>query len=487
MDRQIHGRTVESLAMGSEAEPTRGVIAWATYLPFRRLDRTEIAPVAGKGGGQGTRTVASFDEDPTTMAVQAARACLATTPAPPDSLLFATVVPAYADRTNASAIHAALRLPETVPALDLGLSARSAVGGLLLAAGGQGTTLVTSADIRTGPAGSAEESAGGDAAAAFVIGDDRPEAPVVAEIVATASVTSEFIDRWRAPGQSHSKVWDDKFTGTRLAPATERALASALDQANTQVADLAAVAVAAPTARLAKTIGANAGAVKVVEDFAASVGQCGAAQPALLLAHLLEQGAAGDRVALISATDGADVIILRLTDAATSHAGAPTLAGQSQRGAPLDYGRFLAWRGMLAVEPPRRPEPQRVSATAAARSTDWKFALVAGVDETTGTVHMPPTRVSADGQRTDEMGQRPMAAATGTIATFTVDRVAYSPSPPIVFAVVDFDGGGRMPVELCDCDPDEIATGARVEMTFRRLHRVDGIANYFWKARLVRG
>ena len=56
---------------------------------------------------------------------------------------------------------------------------------------------------------------------------------------------------------------------------------------------------------------------------------------------------------------------------------------------------------------------------------------------------MPPARVSFDGERTDEMEPAPMADVKGTIATFTVDRLAYSPSPPIVFAVVDFDGGGR--------------------------------------------
>lgn len=54
----------------------RGITAWGTYLPFRRLDRSEIAAVAGKGGGRGTRTVASFDEDPTTMTVEAGRLVL---------------------------------------------------------------------------------------------------------------------------------------------------------------------------------------------------------------------------------------------------------------------------------------------------------------------------------------------------------------------------------------------------------------------------
>jgi uncharacterized OB-fold protein len=61
-----------------------------------------------------------------------------------------------------------------------------------------------------------------------------------------------------------------------------------------------------------------------------------------------------------------------------------------------------------------------------------------------------------------------------------------------VFAVVDFDrvdggGGERLPVELTDVDAADVAVGMRVEMTFRRLFTADGIANYFWKARPVRG
>ena len=81
----------------------------------------------------------------------------------------------------------------------------------------------------------------------------------------------------------------------------------------------------------------------------------------------------------------------------------------------------------------------------------------------------------------------PMANAVGTVVTFTVDHLAYSQSPPTVFAVVDFDGGGRMPIELTDVDPDAVLIGGRVEMTFRRLFTTDGLHNYFWKARPIRG
>jgi uncharacterized OB-fold protein len=59
-------------------------------------------------------------------------------------------------------------------------------------------------------------------------------------------------------------------------------------------------------------------------------------------------------------------------------------------------------------------------------------------------------------------------------------------SPPITFAGVDFDGGGRHPVELTDVDVDSLQIGDRVEMTFRKLFTADDIHNYFWKARPVR-
>ena len=86
------------------------------------------------------------------------------------------------------------------------------------------------------------------------------------------------------------------------------------------------------------------------------------------------------------------------------------------------------------------------------------------------------------GGAVDDMVPVDRADAEATIATYTIDRLAYSPSPPIVFAVLDFDGGGRFPVELTDVDPDTVDIGDRVTMTFRKLFTADGIHDYFWKA-----
>jgi uncharacterized OB-fold protein len=67
-----------------------------------------------------------------------------------------------------------------------------------------------------------------------------------------------------------------------------------------------------------------------------------------------------------------------------------------------------------------------------------------------------------------------------------VDRLAFTPSPPLVVAVLDFDGGGRYRCQLTDVDPASVQIGDRMEMTFRKFVTARGVHNYFWKARPVR-
>jgi hydroxymethylglutaryl-CoA synthase len=467
----------------------RGILGFSAYLPYRRLDRAEIAPFVGQGGGKGTRTVASFDEDPTTMGVEAARGALRGTAgqsgAAPAVLLFGTSFPAYADKTNATAVHAALRLDAASAAFDLGASARSAVGGLLLGLTGTSTTLAVSADIRTGLPGGADESAGGDAGAAFVVGSDV-DGTVLAEFLGSASVTDEFVERWRAPGETRTRIWDERFSEVVYTPLGVAAWNAALERAGLTASDVALAVVAGPTARVARGVGGKLDGVQVIDDLSGTVGNAGAAHAGVLLASLLEQAEPGQVVALVSCNDGADVLLFRATDALAARTSTRTIAAQVAHGGPVSYRKFLSWRGAITIEPPRRPEPSRVSSPAAMRAEEWKFGFVGSKERDTGVVHLPPARVSRDGAHTDEMDPAPLADVQGTIATFTIDRLAYSPSPPIVFAVVDFDGGGRVPIELTDVDEAEVQIGGRVEMSFRRLGVSDGIVNYFWKGRPVR-
>jgi 3-hydroxy-3-methylglutaryl CoA synthase len=457
----------------------RGITGWGTHLPYRRLDRSTITAVAGAGGGKGTRTVASYDEDTTTMGAEAARAALRKPGTKPQALWFATASPAYADRTNATAVHAVLRLDRAVPAYDVAGSAKSALAALRAAWQGQGTTLVVASDTRTGLPGSGDEAAGGDAAAALLIGEGAGDETVLAEIVAWESVTEEFIDRWRVPGAPVSKLWEERFGETRYTDLGAEALKLALDSAAISAGDVDHLIVTGLHDRAVAAVQRKSGvaAKNVTDRLAATVGNPGAAQPALLLAATLERATPGEWIVLLSLADGADAVVLRTTATLAGYEPYRPVTAQIQAGGPITYGRYLHWRGFLPVEPPRRPEPARVSSPAANRNLDWKFGFLAG-EAADGTVHLPP--LASDDART------PVADAQGTIVTFTIDKLSYSLSPPVVFAIVDFDGGGRLPIELTDVDADEVTIGGRVEMTFRRLSTADGIHNYFWKARPVR-
>jgi 3-hydroxy-3-methylglutaryl CoA synthase len=467
----------------------RGIISAGGYVPYRRLQRAEIAKTFGSGGGKGTRSVASYDEDTTTMGVEAARLALRAAPASatPSALWFATAEPAYLDKNNASTVHAALRLDSDVAAFDFGGALRSGPGAIRAALDGRGTTLVVTADLRSGLPTSVDEAATGDGAAALLVGDDS-SAPVIAEYLGGASATEEFIERWRSPGSTRSRQWEERFGEVKYGPLAEQAWNGALKAANVSTDGVARVIVTGMHTRAVRGIAAKLGVAKeaLAEDLAATVGNTGTAHAALLLTNALESAKPGEVIAVVVLADGVDVLVFRATDAIANYSAARTIASQIENAADLPYSKYLSWRGAVTIEPPRRPEPDRISASVSGRTEGWKYGFVASRDRSSGELHMPPARVSRVGDAVDEMEAAPMADAVGTIALVTIDRIAYSQSPPTVFAVVDWDGGGRLPVELCDVDAANLKMGDRVEMTFRRLFTSDEIHNYFWKARPVR-
>src|SRR5882724_6249927 len=116
----------------------RGIAAYGVYVPYWRLDRKTIAAALGAPSGSGTRSVASYDEDTTSLGVEAARAALRRAPRlAPEALYFAT------------AIHAALDLAPSAPAFDMGGAVRSGAGALRAMLDARGTALAVLSDIRT--------------------------------------------------------------------------------------------------------------------------------------------------------------------------------------------------------------------------------------------------------------------------------------------------------------------------------------------------
>ena len=216
-------------------------------------------------------------------------------------------------------------------------------------------------------------------------------APVLAEVIGKGGATEEFLDRWRAPGQVRSKVWEERFGETRYVPLGQAAWDDALKHAGLVADQVDRVIVTGTHGRanaaLAKKLGLGD---RLVDDLAATVGQHRRRPPRAAAHRRARGGRARARSSRWS----------RWPTAPTSSSSAsPTPSPRGRRpdrsparpraGAPIDYGTYLRWRGLLPVEPPRRPEPARPSASASARSSDWKFGFVGSADDA-GEVHLPP-------------------------------------------------------------------------------------------------
>ena len=205
----------------------RGILSWSAYLPYRRLDRSEIAPFVGQGGGKGTRTVASYDEDSTTMAVEAGAPRAARHRRRPRASCCSArpAFPPTPTRPTPPRIHAALRLPTRPPARSTSARRpRSAVGGLLLGAHRKRRRRARGEPPTSAPACPAapRRPPEGDAAAAFVVGDDA-DGPGRGRVRRDrrASPTSSSSGGAR-PGELRTKVWDERFSEIDVRAARRR-------------------------------------------------------------------------------------------------------------------------------------------------------------------------------------------------------------------------------------------------------------------------
>ena len=417
-----------------------GIAAWGTYLPFWRLQRSAIKGVLGSGGGRGTRAVASHDEDTTTLGVEAGRRALAVGPGRAPCRTCSSrrrtrrtwTRPAPRRCTPPSASDAAAA-PTTSPARR-GRPSGALLQALGAASGSGRTTLAIVSDLRTGLAGSAEERDSGDGAAALLCAPDG----AVAELIGRGAASDEFLDRWRVPGEADSHVWEERFGEELYVPLAREAFAAALKDAGLAEGDVDHAIVTGLHVRAVKAVtkglGVREGAL--APDLTGSLGNLGAAQAGVALCDVLERAEPGQVIVVLSLADGADALVLRTTEALTAaqaaraEAGVPSVAEQVAAGRDdLPYATFLTWRGQMRREPPRRPDPERPGAPTVHRSEQWKYAFAGSRCLVCGFRHMPPTRACLSCHTIDQMQPERLADVPGTVATFTIDHLAFSLSP----------------------------------------------------------
>ena len=128
--------------------------------------------------------------------------------------------------------------------------------------------------------------------------------------------------------------------------------------------------------------------------------------------------------------------------------------------------------------------------TSLARDRKTVLGLVGGRCTETGAIQFPKTDISVDqGSRaTGTQEDYLFADRLAKVMSFTADRLAYSPDPPVYYGMIDFEGGGRMIVDFADVEGDEVEVDLPVRMVFRikAFDEMRGFRKYFWKAMPIR-
>jgi hydroxymethylglutaryl-CoA synthase len=470
-----------------------GIVAYGAYIPVYRLKREAIARMWGSGGDtSGEKAVAYFDEDTVTMAVAAGRDCLTGIDSQKiESLSFASVSPPYGEKQSAAIIAMALDLPESARTIDFSHSLRSGTTALISAldavkAGSVKSALVIASDCRLASPHSDQELVFGDGAAAIAVGDSN----VIAEVEGTASVYNEVMDVWRQESETRLRAWEDRFIVAKgYSEAIQKVTSAVLAKYNLKPADFAKVAMYGPDGRnhgaLARSLGF---APQQIQDpMFNTVGNTGTASALMMLAAALEESKPGDRILVLGYGNGADALILRVTQEISQLTPRRGVKGHLKSAVPLEeYRRYGVWRGLIEEDTAKRPAGQVPSATCLWRDRRRILTLVGSKCKKCGTVQYPPQRVCVKCQSKDEYEDYKLADLPVKVVTYTIDYLATSKDSPAVYTWVDFPGSGRFHCEMTDHALQKPTVGCTLEMCFRKLYSAGGLNNYFWKSRPVR-
>jgi 3-hydroxy-3-methylglutaryl CoA synthase/uncharacterized OB-fold protein len=471
-----------------------GITALGAYIPWHRIARSTIADAHAwmapglRAQAKGRRAYCAWDEDAITMAVEAARGC-ADQAARADTLYLASTTYPYADLQNASVVAAAIGLPATTRSIDIGNSQRAGTGALIEALQAGRPALVIASDKPFGKPASTQELGYGAAAAALAIGADG----VVAKLVGSASLTSPFVDHFRASTERFDYYWEERWIRDegylKIVPAAVKA---ALASSGLAIGDIAHFVLASPMRGIADAVARKIGfAGTVATPLDDGCGYAGAAQPLLMLADTIERAHPGERILLVGFGQGADALLFERTAVALP-AGSTVAEALASGQLGDSYERMLSAQGGTDLDWGMRAEKSgKTPLTEQYRSADQVAAFVAGKCGNCGTIQFPQLQYCVEPSCNAPSGRFedvPMAGLEGKVVTYTADWLSYHPSPPNYVGFVQYGNGVRLLMEMVNIGPEGVDVGTVVRPAFRIKERdtARGYNRYFWKAAPVR-
>jgi len=479
-----------------------GIVSYGGYLPYNRIKRETVSEAMGwlhqAAHMKGEKCVANFDEDCVTAAVAAGMNCLRGYDRElVDGLYFATTTAPFRERRGADIIGTALDLTGATRKADFADTTSAGTTALIaalesIAAGSASRMLVCASDVRIGKPGSSQEMTFSDGAASLLVGDEG----VIAAWEGSYSVSYDFPDHWRTESDRTDRAWEERFGREqgyrRFIP---EAISGLVAKHGLRAKEITKVIYPGIYPRdhavIGKKLGFEPG--QIHDHLMMNMGNTGTAYPLMLLVSALEAANPGDTLIMAGYGNGSDALLFTVTEeiGKIKDQKRGLKASMESKRELTNYEQYLAFRGLISPEGGIRAEAIPYTAL----SLIWRdrrevLGLCGTRCRRCGTPQYPAQRVcvNPDCGAIDEMEPYRFSEKTGTVFSFTSDLLAFTPSPPGMYAVVDFEGGGRYWFDVTDCDPESLEIGMPVELSFRRRY-VDersGIVGYFWKAVPIR-
>ncbi len=463
-------------------------------MPKYFVERTDIAKAWDFPSIPGAKAFANGDEDSLTMACDAGIDCLeGIDPKTIDGLFFTSTTPPYAEKENASVLAVMLDLRENIITADICNSMRGATAAICRAfdtikAGSAKNILVVAADMRAPVPESMFEYSMGDGAAAVLIGEGDG---VAIEIKAYASVSDNVIGPWRRASDKYVRDFEMKHENifgysANLAEAVKQLV----KKTSVDVKKVGKAVLFGPDprtmARLGKQIGFSGRAVK--DDLFMEISNTGTPYILMLLMSQIRRVKDGEEIVLGGYGDGADAIHMVVASKEKTmklkeiHRGVNGFKNTMEKA--RSYNQYLAARKLLEKERfTRRSSPV----------TYWReepaiLRWYGGKCKKCGAVQYIALKRGCIECHVLEPLELVKLQRKGKIFTYTLDHLVGGEyqDTPVPRCVIDLDGGGRVLLDMTDCDPKKVAIGMEVETTMRLMHEGANFKNYYWRCRPIR-
>lgn len=474
-----------------------GITAYGGYIPRLRLSRESVVRANAwvdpslMMNIKSERSMRDVDEDSVTMAVEAARDCLHNADSDSiNSLYFSSTTFPFSDRQNSTIVAEGLSLKDDLESLDISCSQRAGTSGLisaLKASRSGSSTLYVSADCRKTKSATANELLFGDGAAALLLGTNN----LLARLLGSVSLNRDFIDHFRGDGSRHDTYFEQRWIREegylRIVP---EALEALFDRTNISPKEVThfimPCLIRGVREAVAKKMGILPEAIR--NDLTAGCGETGTAHPLVMLVDALEEAKPDQTIVVVGFGQGADALAFRTTSRLGEFTPRRGIKHYLANGAlEKNYHKFLSFRDMVEIDWGMRAEVSpKARPSAAWRKHKHYNALIGGRCKQCGAIQFPTAHicVNPECQARDSQEDYRLADSPAKVVSFTVDRLAYSPHPPLVFGMIEFAEGARFLAQFTGCDAETVEVGMPMEMVFRikKMEKDRNFRTYFWKA-----